>query len=96
MSKDYPEFSADQLMQLDDIDTAAQSLIDVLLNKPTYLRSNNDSNRIKDFGVHPMVIADIVAEVLSHRGHTVYFPTRIENCRPEVPTKSVYISDVYQ
>ena len=96
MIKDYPEFSFDQVDQLEDIMTAAQNLVDVLLNKPQYLRGNNDSNKMKGFGVHPMEIADIVAEVLSHRGHTIYFPTRIENCSAEAPVKTVYISDVYQ
>ena len=96
MFKDYPEFSDDQLMQLDDINTAAQGLIDVLLNKPSYLRNNNDSIRVKDYGVHPMEIADIVAEVLAHRGHTVYFPTRIEDFSENAVVKGPYISDTYQ
>lgn len=87
--EDYLTFDENQLFQLEKVEQAAQALIDVLCNVPEYL----SSSYVQDGKpIHPLLLADMVAEILSHDVSHVFLPTHV--CT-EDEKKTEYISDLY-
>lgn len=82
-----PEFDETQLAQLDEIENAAQSLIDVLCEVPDYLKESCTQDGLKP---HPMLVAEAVARILKEDMSCVFFPTHVEET-----DGTNYISDLY-
>lgn len=89
--QDYITFDEEQEMQIDEILSAAQSLVFVMLNNfrelQTYPPLSYEELALAS------EIADAVADVLTSKGLDVYYPVHVETGEED---GTEYISDLYE
>lgn len=87
-------YTKDQVARIEEVNQAAKTFINLLITCPEYLSKHLPAQLIVPpmQNTLPVMVADTVADFLSSKGYTVFYPNHVETANPPAE----YITDVYE